>query len=214
MLPACGKARLRTGRLDRRGIVRANRSGCVFLLRVSIETASLCCGPRHVAPCRLVPGDPLELGSTVSVRLANRALYRGRSVDTQQRHAHQARVAPRAPIIGDAGVRGRTKVARQCKTRRHAPTAEGQEAPPLRETRISRSLFTFMARRGRRFESARALCKNPAKCDFCFRIYLHVLDEGMEHFMEVPDSRRRSNRPHIRSAPEHCAVRERERHRR
>ena len=76
VLPARGGARLRTGRLDRRGAVRVARRGCVLRLRVSIEVASLRRSARHAAPRRLVPGNTLELGTTLSRRLAHRAVHR------------------------------------------------------------------------------------------------------------------------------------------
>ena len=46
------------------------------------------------------------------------------------------------------GRRGRTKVARACKTRRPAPTAESPKAAPLRENPHESTLLTFMVRRG------------------------------------------------------------------
>src|SRR5439155_26864261 len=76
--------------------------------------ASLSCGHRNAAACRLVRGDPLELWATVSCRFARRAVRRGGRPDTQRRRAREARVARLAqrPLARAAPRRTRWQASR------------------------------------------------------------------------------------------------------
>jgi hypothetical protein len=75
-------------------------------------------------------------------------------------------------------------------SRTAARTAEMGEnrCPPV----ATGCLRCSMVRRGRRFESARGLCKGPANRRFLFHEYLHDLQRavGMEPFMEPSGSER------------------------
>src|SRR5439155_5190783 len=66
---------LRTGRLDRRGIVRATRNSCVFRRRFSIEIASLSCGHRKLPLVGWFVATPGTLDHRfLSLRSSRRAL--------------------------------------------------------------------------------------------------------------------------------------------
>ena len=90
MLPTRGRARLRTEHLDRRGVVRATRSSCVFRRCVSTRMASPRCGSRHAplvgwfvaAPWN--SGPPFLVASLIAPCIAAGVLIRNSVLRTRR----------------------------------------------------------------------------------------------------------------------------------
>ena len=111
VLPARGRAWLRTGCLYWRGIVRATRRGSVFRCRISSKMASGGSGPRHGAPCWLVPCNSVELRATVSDRFADRAVPGTWRSRTQRGQTHEAKRPSQPRVVAPMVVARRMHLA-------------------------------------------------------------------------------------------------------